>query len=282
MPKVTKTSTTTKAKLQAALDDRNAAFEAQQLRIDELIGAFDSLCLTAWRLHNHTVQVATIKAQAGGATSTANGSTSTNTAGTNVENDDEDEDLDLEVGPGVGLVPHPGIVLPVVAPAAVATATATNALAPAPIPAPAVTPTAVVPAAVPAPNPVAQPAPANPVAQAPAANIKISHPGGEVNHGIRLCQAMQLDNNIRLYHAISRKTRWAVAFGNLPLEIRWDKQDPQKLAAIAAVLQRFEPPSWPVLEMMKTYLHNRRYYKRKITLNSVDDSNRGFDLVPAA
>ncbi|KAG9083842.1 hypothetical protein FS749_005699 [Ceratobasidium sp. UAMH 11750] len=272
MPKATKGSTTTKAKLQAALDDRNAAFEAQQLRIDELIA-----------------QVATIKAQAGGATSTANGSASANTAGTNVENNDDDEDLDLEVGPGVGLVPHPGVVPPVVAPAAVATATATNALAPAPIPTPAVAPAAIVPVAVPAPNPVPQPAPANPAAQAPAANVKIPHPGGEVNHGIRLRQAMQLDNNIRLYHAISRKTRWAVAFGNLPLEIRWDKQDPQKVAAIASVvvnsynyLQRFEPPSWPVLEMMKTYLRNRRYYKRKITLNGVDDSDGGFDPVPAA
>ncbi|EUC59277.1 hypothetical protein RSOL_305520 [Rhizoctonia solani AG-3 Rhs1AP] len=120
--------------------------------------------------------------------------------------------------------------------------------------------TAVVPAA-----PVAPPA-----APTVPTGTRIPHPGGRVNHGCDLCVAMRLTQHTDLYKEIHRKVLWMFTYANLPLNVYWKHQDPHKLLAISTAvikafpyLNNFQPPSWPVTEMLKIMLRNKRAYRKR-------------------
>ncbi|CAE7117796.1 unnamed protein product, partial [Rhizoctonia solani] len=99
---------------------------------------------------------------------------------------------------------------------------------------------------------------------------KILHPGGRVNHGCKLREAMGLTYNVDLYKEIHRKVLWMFTRTSIPINVYWKYQDQQKLLAISTAvieafpyLRNFEPPSWPVYEMLKIMLRNKRGYRKR-------------------
>ncbi|KAG9120804.1 hypothetical protein FRC07_003560 [Ceratobasidium sp. 392] len=288
--------------LQAQLNERNEMLEAQERRINEL--------------------TALLAAQSNEPAGSNN--VEPENANTDMTNEGEDKDLDIPVGPGAGLAPRTNnialnttgatsaaaqagaistasvpvaTVVPVPAPVPPAHAPAPAAIAPIPEPAPAVIPNAAP--LVPQPTNIS----------APGVGGKIRHPGGRVNRGCQLREAMGLGDNICLYLNIhitqddvgrsvrelthqhpleqARPARFGYhhdlgkSSNKLPFAYETNLSCFEVVNAYP-YLRRFEPPAWPVLEMIKTLVRNKRAYQWKVHLNPPNDSDGGFDPVPDA